>query len=148
MPKLTIPQFKNLKNKRKIAMVTCYDFSMAKIIATTNIDSILVGDSLGMVIKGEEDTLNVEVDEIIYHAKAVKKGAPNKLIIVDMPFMSYYSMDEAFKNASKIIKKSGADAIKIEGVKEEIIKELISFGIPIMGLLGLPPQSVKELGGF
>jgi len=73
MTKLTIPQFRNLKNKRKIAMVTCYDFSMARILANTDIDSILIGDSLGMVIKGENDTLNVEIDELIYHTKAVKK---------------------------------------------------------------------------
>lgn len=150
--KNTIATFQEFKNKgKKISMLTTYDYSMAKIIDESGINGILIGDSLGMVIKGEEDTLSVTVDEIIYHTKSVKKGAKNALIVSDMPFLSYHtSVEEAVKNAGKMIKEGGANAVKLEGGASVIkqIKAIVDAQIPVMGHLGLTPQSVNAFGGF
>ncbi|MBN1035474.1 UNVERIFIED_ORG: 3-methyl-2-oxobutanoate hydroxymethyltransferase [Clostridium botulinum] len=150
--KNTIATFQEFKNKgKKISMLTAYDYSMAKIIDESGINGILIGDSLGMVIKGEEDTLSVTVDEIIYHTKSVKKGAKNALIVSDMPFLSYHtSVEEAVKNAGKMIKEGGANAVKLEGGASVIkqIKAIVDAQIPVMGHLGLTPQSVNAFGGF
>ncbi|WP_061312800.1 3-methyl-2-oxobutanoate hydroxymethyltransferase [Clostridium botulinum] len=150
--KNTIVTFQEFKNKgKKISMLTAYDYSMAKIIDESGINGILIGDSLGMVIKGEEDTLSVTVDEIIYHTKSVKKGAKNALIVSDMPFLSYHtSVEEAVKNAGKMIKEGGANAVKLEGGASVIkqIKAIVDAQIPVMGHLGLTPQSVNAFGGF
>ncbi|EES49344.1 3-methyl-2-oxobutanoate hydroxymethyltransferase [Clostridium botulinum] len=150
--KNTISTFQEFKNKgKKISMLTAYDYSMAKIIDESGINGILIGDSLGMVIKGEEDTLSVTVDEIIYHTKSVKKGAKNALIVSDMPFLSYHtSVEEAVKNAGKMIKEGGANAVKLEGGASVIkqIKAIVDAQIPVMGHLGLTPQSVNAFGGF
>ncbi|NFO15544.1 3-methyl-2-oxobutanoate hydroxymethyltransferase [Clostridium botulinum] len=150
--KNTIATFQEFKNKgKKISMLTAYDYSMAKIIDESGINGILIGDSLGMVIKGEEDTLSVTVDEIIYHTKSVKKGAKNALIVSDMPFLSYHtSVEEAVKNAGKMIKECGANAVKLEGGASVIkqIKAIVDAQIPVMGHLGLTPQSVNAFGGF
>ncbi|WP_456464402.1 3-methyl-2-oxobutanoate hydroxymethyltransferase [Persephonella sp.] len=139
------------KQNRKIAMISTYDYWSARICEEAGVDCILVGDSLGMVMQGLETTLPVTVDQMIYHAKAVRKGAPKTFIIVDMPFMSYQiSPEDALKNAGKIMKETGANAVKIEGGEEviHIIRKLISSGIPVMGHLGLTPQSVHALGGY
>ncbi len=149
--KKTIETFYKKKGKEKITMLTCYDYSTAKILASSDIDSILVGDSLGMAFQGNRDTLSVTVDEMIYHAKAVRKGAPDIFLVVDMPFLSYHTtVQEAILNAGKIIKESGANAVKIEGGKEiiEKVKGLIDAKIPVLGHLGLTPQSVNAFGGF
>ncbi|MBN1074296.1 3-methyl-2-oxobutanoate hydroxymethyltransferase [Clostridium botulinum] len=150
--KNTIATFQEFKNKgKKISMLTAYDYSMAKIIDESGINGILIGDSLGMVIKGEEDTLSVTVDEIIYHTKSVKKGTKNALIVSDMPFLSYHtSVEEAVKNAGKMIKEGGANAVKLEGGASVIkqIKAIVDAQIPVMGHLGLTPQSVNAFGGF
>ncbi|NFG59059.1 3-methyl-2-oxobutanoate hydroxymethyltransferase [Clostridium botulinum] len=150
--KNTIATFQEFKNKgKKISMLTAYDYSMAKIIDESGINGILIGDSLGMVIKGEEDTLSVTVDEIIYHTKSVKKGVKNALIVSDMPFLSYHtSVEEAVKNAGKMIKEGGANAVKLEGGASVIkqIKAIVDAQIPVMGHLGLTPQSVNAFGGF
>jgi 3-methyl-2-oxobutanoate hydroxymethyltransferase len=144
--------FKQAKNEgKKLSMLTAYDYSMAKIIDASGINGILIGDSLGMVIKGDEDTLAVTVDEIIYHTKAVKKGAKNALIVSDMPFLSYHaSIEQAVLNAGRIIKEGGANAVKIEGGSNFIpqIKAIVDAQIPVMGHLGLTPQSVNAFGGF
>lgn len=141
---------KKAKNE-KISMITCYDYSTACVINKTNIDAILVGDSLGMIMQGNSNTLPVTVEDIIYHTKAVKRGAPNKCIIADMPFLSYHiSPEDAVANAGKIIKESGADGVKLEGGIEviEAVKAIIAAKIPVMAHLGLTPQSINVFGGF
>ncbi|SNZ08909.1 3-methyl-2-oxobutanoate hydroxymethyltransferase [Persephonella hydrogeniphila] len=139
------------KEGRKISMVSTYEYWSAAICEEAGIDSILVGDSAGMVVQGLDTTLPVTLEEMIYHAKAVRRGAPNTFIVVDMPFMSYQvSVEDAVKNAGKIMKETGANAVKIEGGEEvaHIIEKLVSVGIPVMGHLGLTPQSVHALGGY
>ena len=141
---------KKAKNE-KITMLTCYDYATACVFNKSNIDAILIGDSLGMVYQGNSSTLPVTVDDIIYHARAVKRGAPDKCIVADMPFMSYHvSAEDAVRNAGRIIKESGVDAVKIEGGIEilDAIKAIIAAKIPVMGHLGLTPQSINVFGGF
>jgi len=148
----TILDFLNAKHeKRKITMISTYDYWSAMLCEKAGIDCILVGDSLGMVVQGLDTTLPVTIDEVIYHAKAVRRGAPDTFIIVDMPFMSYQvNKDEAVKNAGRIMKETGANAVKIEGGEEiaDIVEKFVSIGIPVMGHLGLTPQSVHALGGY
>lgn len=149
--KNTIQTFKNAKYEgKKLSMLTAYDYSIAKIMDECDINGILIGDSLGMVIKGEENTLSVTIDEIIYHTKAVKNGA-NALIVSDMPFLSYHvSIEDAVKNAGRLIKEGGAHAVKLEGGSNVIkqIESIVNAQIPVMGHLGLTPQSVNSFGGF
>jgi len=150
MKKVTCPMLKNKKGKEKITMVTCYDASFARLIEKSGIDSILVGDSLGMVIKGDSTTLEVELEDVIYHTKAVKKGAPTPFLIADMPFGSYQSsVDHGMDSAVKLI-KAGAQAVKVEGGSETapLISMLNSFGIPVVAHVGLTPQYVNKFGGF
>jgi 3-methyl-2-oxobutanoate hydroxymethyltransferase len=150
--KITTLDFKSSKtNKKKITMLTAYDYSMATLFDRCGIDSILVGDSLGMVQLGYENTLPVTLDDIIYHTKSVRKGVKNALLVSDMPFMSYQtSVYDAVKNAGRIIQEGFAEAVKLEGGREvvEQIKAIISSQIPVMGHIGLTPQSVNILGGF
>ena len=143
--------FKAKKEKKKISMISTYEYWSAKICEEAGIDCILVGDSVGMVDAGYDSTLPVSLNEMIYHAKAVRKGAPNTFIVVDMPFLTYQvSKEEALKNAGKIMKETGANAVKVEGGREiaPIIQKLVDTGIPVMGHLGLTPQSVHALGGY
>lgn len=150
--KNTVLTFKEAKEQGiKLSMLTAYDYSMAKIIDESNVNGILIGDSLGMVIKGEEDTLSVTVDEIIYHTKAVKRGSKNALIVSDMPFLSYHiSVEQAVLNAGRLVKEGGANAVKLEGGANVIpqIKAIVDAQIPVMGHLGLTPQSINAFGGF
>ena len=150
--KNTVLTFKQAKNEgNKLSMLTAYDYSMAKIIDESGINAILIGDSLGMVIKGEEDTLSVTMDEVIYHTKAVKKGAKNALIVSDMPFLSYHvSIEQAVLNAGRLVKEGGANAVKLEGGANVLaqVKAIVDAQIPVMGHLGLTPQSVNAFGGF
>ncbi|ACN99142.1 3-methyl-2-oxobutanoate hydroxymethyltransferase [Sulfurihydrogenibium azorense] len=147
-----ITQFLKAKETgQKITMVSTYDYWSAKLCEEAGIDAILVGDSLGMVIQGNNSTLPVSLEEMIYHTKAVRKGAPNTFIVVDMPFMSYHtSVEEAVKNAGRVIKETGANAVKLEGagIVLEITKKLVSIGIPVMGHLGLTPQFINLFGGY
>ena len=142
-----------LRKKRegqKITMVSTYDYLSAKFCEEVGIDSILVGDSLGMVFKGEEDTLKVTLDEIIYHTKAVRRGAPTRFVIADMPFGSYQvSEEKAVENAIRVIKESGADAVKLEGGEEivTVVEKLANIGVAVVGHLGFTPQKVKLFGG-
>ena len=132
-------------------VITAYDYATACILERSDIDSILIGDSLGMVFQGNPDPLSVTVDEIIYHTKAVKKGAPSPFLIADMPFLSYHvSVEDTVRNAGKIIKESGAEAVKIEGGHEieDMVRALVKAKIPVIGHLGLTPQSVNVFGGF
>lgn len=150
--KNTVLTFKQAKEQgKKLSMLTAYDYSMAKIIDESGVNGILIGDSLGMVIKGEEDTLSVTMDEIIYHTKAVKRGAKNALVVSDMPFLSYHvSIEQAVLNAGKLVKEGGANAVKLEGGANVAvqIKAIVDAQIPVMGHLGLTPQSVNAFGGF
>ncbi|MCX7698403.1 MAG: 3-methyl-2-oxobutanoate hydroxymethyltransferase [Candidatus Goldbacteria bacterium] len=148
---LTINEIKNLKNKRKIIALTAYDYLMAYYLEKAGVDIILVGDSLGMVFCGYKNTLPVTVDDMIYHIKAVERGAKNTFIVADMPFMSYQdSVLSAKRNAGKILKETTVKAVKLEGGIEIIpqIKALIDIGIPVMGHIGTQPQSVNKYGGY
>lgn len=149
--KKTVNTFKAAKGNRKLTMLTAYDYPTAQIIDEAGIDSILVGDSLGNVILGYENTLSVTVDDMIHHAKAVCRGAKEALVIVDMPFMSYQtSVYDALCNAGRIMKETGCQAVKLEGGKkyQDRIKALVDAGIPVCAHIGLTPQSVNEFGGF
>ena len=152
MAKKTITTFQNLKNNNeKIAMLTAYDYSTAKVLDEAEIDGILVGDSLAMVALGYENTYNITVDEMLIFIKAVARGAKNSFIVGDMPFMSYnLSIEQALENASKMI-KAGANAVKIEGCNDHILtitKRLVESGIPVLAHLGLTPQLLNSLGGY
>lgn len=150
--KHTIKTISKLKQEgKKISMLTCYDYSMASILDSSEIDIILVGDSLSNVFQGNDTTIPVTVDEMIYHAKAVVKGVKHALVVVDMPFGSYQINEEkALSNAIKIIKESNSPALKLEGgiEIEKIISRIVAAGIPVMGHLGLTPQSIHQLGSF
>jgi len=134
----------------KLAMLTCYDYSSAKIMNQSDIDMILVGDSAAMVMHGENSTLPIDYNTMALHTKAVAKGAPDKFIIGDMPFMSYRKSLTKNMAAVEALMKAGAHAIKLEGVagNETLIKHIVESGVPVMGHLGLTPQSVNQLGGF
>ncbi len=139
------------KTGEKIAMLTAYDFLVAKYLDQVGIDIILVGDSLGNVVLGYETTLPVTVDDVIYHAKAVKRAVKNALIVVDMPFMSFQtSIDDAVRNAGRIMKEVGVGAVKLEGGAyiADIVKHLVKIGIPVMGHLGLTPQAINKFGTY
>ena len=149
MTKLTIPQIK--EKKEKISMLTAYDYPTARIVEKAGLDMILVGDSLGNVVLGYDSTLPVTMDEMLHHTKAVRKGAKDTFLIADMPFMSYQvSNEEALRNGGRFIKEAGADAVKLEGAGVVIdrMKALISVGMPVLGHLGLTPQTATVLGGY
>ena len=149
---ITINSFKaNKQAGIPISMVTCYEYSFARIIESTDMDVILVGDSLGNVIAGYETTIPVTVDQMIYHAEIVKRGAPSKFIVADMPFMSYHiSIEDSLRNAGRMMQKTGVNALKLEGGREisAVVKAITDASIPVMGHLGLTPQSVHSLGGY
>ncbi len=139
------------KNGEKISMITAYDYYTARLAEEVGMDLILVGDSLGMVFQGQENTLPVTVEEMIYHTKTVKRGAKNSFIVTDLPFMSFQvGVKEALSSAGKIMKETGVQAVKVEGGKRIVpqIKAMVEAGIPVMGHLGLTPQSVNQMGGF
>ena len=150
--KNTVSAFMSAKqSKKKISMVTAYDYSMAKLVSESGIDSILVGDSLGNVILGYDDTISVTMEDMIHHSKAVSRGAGNCLVIADMPFMSYQtSVYDAMVNAGRLMKEGRAGAVKLEGGKNVCpqIKAITDAGIPVMAHLGLTPQSVNAFGGY
>ena len=135
----------------KITALTAYDFITAKLLDEAGIDLLLVGDSLSNVFQGNETTLPVTMDEMIYHTKAVSKGVKRAMIVVDMPFMSYQlNVDEAFRNAGRIMKETPAGAVKLEGGKRvaDTIHKITEYGIPVMGHIGLMPQSIHQYGGY
>ncbi len=148
----TILQIKEMKQKGKIIpMLTAYDYATAKLIDSAGIPLILVGDSLGMVVLGYESTIPVTMDEMLHHTKAVVRGTEQALIIGDMPFMTYHaSVSEALHNAARFIQEGGAQAVKLEGGENmaETVRRVVECGIPVMGHIGLTPQSVHQLGGF
>lgn len=148
----SIINFQKLKNNNeKIAMLTAYDYSTAKVLDEAQIDAILVGDSLAMVALGHENTYNITLDEMLIFVRAVARGAKNTFVIGDMPYMSYnLSVEQGLKNASEMI-KAGANAVKLEGCNEHILeltKRCVECGIPVLAHLGLTPQSLNTLGGY
>lgn len=150
--RLTTLDIKEMKVRgEKISMITAYDFPTAELVDEAGVDTILVGDSLGMVVLGYEDTLSVTLEDMIHHGKAVVKGSNRGLVIVDMPFLTYQiSKEEALRNAGRIVQETGAQAVKLEGGVEigEAVKLITQAGIPVVGHLGLTPQSAGQLGGF
>ena len=150
--KVTTLTYRQKKERGEIiTMLTAYDYPTAIAMDKAGVDSILVGDSLGMVVLGYENTLPVTMEEMLHHCRAVARGAKTALLIGDMPFMSYQvSVEEATRNAGRFLQQGGMDAIKLEGGREraESIRSITSAGIPVMGHLGLTPQSVNQLGGF
>ena len=152
MSRMTTRHFRKAKlEERKLVMVTCYDATFARLVEQSDVDAILIGDSLGMVIQGHDHTLPVTLDEIIYHCRAVARGCRRLHLVGDMPIGSYQvSQDKALENATRLMKEGGVQAIKIEGGIEhsQLIARLTGAGIPVMGHLGLTPQSVHQLGGY
>lgn len=137
-------------NRKKITMLTCYDYTFAKIMAQTDIDGILVGDSAAMTMHGFQDTVYATLDMMIAHTQAVKRGAANKFIIADMPFLTYRKSMSKNVSAAQALMQAGANAIKLECAKgnTRLIQHLVESGVPVMGHIGLTPQSVHGLGGF
>jgi 3-methyl-2-oxobutanoate hydroxymethyltransferase len=132
-------------------MLTCYDFQMAKLLSESQVDCLLIGDSLGNVVLGFDDTTSTTVEHISLFASAVKRGAPNKFLIADLPFGSFSTLELGLENSIKIFKESRVDAVKFEGANDtelELTKRLTQVGIPVVGHIGLQPQKVKELGGY
>lgn len=152
MKKFTATDFKRCKESgEKITMLTAYDYTFAQIVEEAGIEVILVGDSLGMTVLGYEDTLAVTMEDMIHHTRAVRRGAKNPFLVADMPFMSYHiSVEQAIENAGRLIKETGANAVKLEGgeVVADRIRAIVRAQIPVMGHIGLTPQSVNAFGGF
>lgn len=150
--KVTAPQFLEMKRAgHKISMLTAYDYTMATIVDQGGVDSILIGDSASNVMAGNATTLPITVDEMIYHAKSVARAAKHALVVCDMPFGSYQvSTEDALRNAIRMMKLTGVDALKLEGGVEiiETVRRLVAAGIPVCGHLGLTPQSVHKFGGY
>lgn len=152
MSKKTVPQILQMKSKKqKITMLTCYDYVTARLLTTQDIDMLLVGDSVGTVKLGYENTLAVTMEDMISHTKAVKRGNAGALLVTDMPFMSYeISIEEAVRNAARLMKEGGAEAVKIEGGSEiaDKVKAIVDAKIPVVGHLGLTPQAINQFGGY
>jgi 3-methyl-2-oxobutanoate hydroxymethyltransferase len=147
--KWTAAKLKALKGEQKITMLTAYDALSASLVDDAGIPAILVGDSLGMTVLGYETTLPVSMEEMLHHTAAVSRGVQNALIIADMPFMSYQpSTAMALENAGRFLKEAHADAVKVEGgaLRAELVESLVKNGVPVLGHIGLTPQSVKEMG--
>ena len=150
--RITITEIKEMKqNKEKIPMLTAYDYMTAKMVDETGVPLILVGDSLGMVMLGYESTIPVTMDEMLHHTKAVVRGTKRALVVGDMPFMTYHTgISETLHNTARFIQEGGAQAVKLEGgeVVAETVKRIVGCGIPVMGHIGVTPQSMHQLGGF
>jgi 3-methyl-2-oxobutanoate hydroxymethyltransferase len=149
-PRVTLPALLEMKRSSKpITALTAYDYASARIVDQAGIDLILVGDSLAMVVMGHENTLSVTVDEMLHHTRAVRRAVERALVVADMPFGSYHgSADAAVANAVRFVKEAGAEAVKIEGPRTEIVRAMVEAEVPVIGHLGLTPQSVNRMGGF
>jgi 3-methyl-2-oxobutanoate hydroxymethyltransferase len=149
--RVTINQIMAMKGSDPIVMLTAYDYSMAAMIDAAGVPMILVGDTLGMVVLGYDSTLPVTLEDIIHHTKAVMRGAKNALVVADMPFMTFQvSIEEAVRNAGRLMKETGCQAVKLEGgeMMADTVAAIVHCGIPVMGHIGLMPQSVNMVGGF
>ena len=150
VPKVTMPALTEMKRQGKpISALTAYDYSTARLVDEAGVDLILVGDSLAMVVLGQENTLAVTVDEMLHHTRAVRRAVRRALVVSDMPFGSYHgSVADAVVNAVRFVKEAGAEAVKIEGPRIELVHALVEAEIPVVGHLGLTPQSVHRMGGY
>jgi len=151
--KVTVKSLRQFKNRQQpFAMLTAYDYSTAKLLDEAGIEALLVGDSLAMTVLGHPNTLSVTVDEMLHHVKAVRRGTQRAFVVADMPFMSYHiSKEESLRHAGRFIQEGGADAVKLEGASTEtleLIERLSEIGIPVVGHLGLTPQSLLNLGSY
>ena len=150
--KITVPHILKMKQRgERITCLTAYDYSFARILDEAGVEMLLVGDSLGCVVQGGANTLAVTMDEMIYHTRLVARGRKRALVIGDMPFMSYQTgKDEALRNAGRFFKEAGAEAIKLEGgvAVQDSIRAIVDAGMPVMGHIGLTPQSVHQFGGY
>src|SRR5215475_12006775 len=150
--KVTVPEIKKMKESgEKIAVLTAYEYSFARIFDQAGVEILLVGDSLGAVFQGEKSTLPVTLEHMIYHTKAVARACPRALLVADMPFLTFQiSPEEAKRNAGRLLQEAGAEAVKLEGgvSMAETIAGIVTMGIPVMGHVGLTPQSVHRLGGY
>lgn len=149
---IRIPDLLEMKRRgEKITVLTAYDATMARLLDCAGLDVILVGDSLGMVILGRENTLEVTLDMMVHHTRAVRQGTRHALVVADMPFLTFQTgLDDAVRNAGRLIQEGGAAAVKLEGgrASSEVTGRLVEIGIPVMGHIGLTPQSVHQMGGF
>jgi 3-methyl-2-oxobutanoate hydroxymethyltransferase len=149
---VTVPDFLASKARgQRLTMLTCYDYAMARLLDAAGVDALLVGDSLGMVVQGQTNSLSVTLEEVIYHTRLVARGLSRSLLVADMPFMSYQvSTEQALMNAGRLIKEASAQAVKLEGGVRiaDMVAALVGAEIPVMGHVGLTPQSVNRLGGF
>lgn len=148
---MNILNFPERKRARKpLVMVTCYDYTMAAIAAQSEVDLLLVGDSAAMVMHGHSTTLPIDVEQMAWHVAAVQRGAPEKFIVADLPFLSYRKGLTPAMEAVEQLMKAGASAVKLEGIdgQQELIRHIVESGVPVMGHIGLTPQSVNQLGGF
>jgi 3-methyl-2-oxobutanoate hydroxymethyltransferase len=151
MGRTTISHIAAAKGRKKITMLTAYDYWTSHMIDEAGVDMMLVGDSVGMVIQGRENTLEVTVDDIVYHCRAVSRGRKNALVVGDMPYMSYHvNNEETVRNAGRIVRDGRADAVKLEGGRKRVpaIRAILDAEIPVMGHIGLTPQSIHAIGGF
>jgi 3-methyl-2-oxobutanoate hydroxymethyltransferase len=148
--KVTVPALAEMKRQGKpITALTAYDYATSRLVDEVGIDLILVGDSLAMVVLGHDNTLAVTVDEMLHHTRAVRRAVRRALVVADMPFGSYHgSLDDAVANAVRFVKEAGAEAVKIEGPRTELVQALTDAEIPVIGHLGLTPQSVNRMGGY
>ncbi len=147
--KPTVLELRRKKGAR-LAMLTAYDFPSARLVAEAGVDLILVGDSLGMVVLGYESTLPVTVADMVHHTRAARRGAPEAFLIADMPFLSYATAEQALDTAARLMKEAGADSVKLEGGEEvvPIVEALVRAGVPVLGHVGLTPQTASALGGY
>lgn len=149
--KWTAPRIRALKGKSKVVTLTAYDFFTARLLDEVGVHVILVGDSLGMTVLGYETTLPVSMDEMLHHTAAVARGVKQAMVVTDLPFLSYQvSISQALENAGRCLQKAGADAVKVEGgeIRVSVIRALVENGIPVLGHIGLLPQSVRAMGGY
>ena len=149
MKKPTVLELKRQKGAR-LAMLTAYDYPSARLVAEAGVDLILVGDSLGMVVLGYDSTVPVTMDDMVHHTKAARRGAPEAFVIADMPFLSYGTESDALANAARLMKDARADSVKLEGGTEvaPIVRALVRAGVPVLGHVGLTPQTASALGGY
>ena len=149
MKKPTVRALKSSKGAR-LAMLTAYDYPTARLVAEAGVDLILVGDSLGMVVLGYDSTIPVTVGDMVHHTKAARRGAPNAFLVADLPFLSYATVEQALENSARLMRDAGADSVKLEGGVEvvPIVEALVRAGVPVLGHVGLTPQTASALGGY
>ena len=145
----TVKDFRNAKGQR-LVYLTAYDYPTARLAEAAGVDAILVGDSLGMVVLGYPSTVPVTLEEMLHHTKAARRGAPETFLVADLPYLAYATLDRALLAAERLLKEGGADAVKLEGGEEgaEIVRGLVRAGVPVLGHVGLTPQTASQIGGY